>query len=74
VLDKLQTSTENIREIAGIRWTFNSWGGKLKKSIDAHLFGFSLYTCGYNFASILFAIPSFYSRGKRLSNANDKFS
>ncbi|KAH9570600.1 hypothetical protein CY35_02G049200 [Sphagnum magellanicum] len=27
VLDKLQTSTENIREIAGIRWTFNSWGG-----------------------------------------------
>jgi len=27
VLDKVETATERIREVAGIVWTFNSWGG-----------------------------------------------
>lgn len=29
VLDKVETATERIREVAGIVWTFNSWGGML---------------------------------------------
>ena len=29
VLDKVETATERIREVAGIVWTFNSWGGTI---------------------------------------------
>lgn len=32
VLDKVETATERIREVAGIVWTFNSWGGMLEIS------------------------------------------
>lgn len=28
VLDNVETETESIREVAGVRWTFNAWGGK----------------------------------------------
>ena len=29
VRNKMDTEEERIRDVAGIKWTFNAWGGKL---------------------------------------------
>lgn len=34
VRNKVETETERIREVAGIKWTFNAWGGRLGGCYD----------------------------------------
>ena len=33
VRNKVETETENIRDVAGVKWTFNAWGGTFSTNL-----------------------------------------
>jgi len=36
VLNKVETETERIREVGGVKWTFNAWGGMFTTHVSVH--------------------------------------